>query len=818
MSLDKCLSTLQAAGKIDPGREEQARKIYEEIRAAIGDELGADEAAAKATQRALERLKNEAAEKRRQTLLQASRQREIMGNLRDYRDSRGREDWAAAAVAHIESDGVATFSNIEGRRKAVLGQLHGTLTDFLATFRRDLLGRVRQDADLEDVIRYGFREEVKNPSARELGEAFDRTSEQGRLRFNQAGGHIPKRNRWGITQTHSMMEIRKAGFADWRAFTMEHLDPSEMYDNLTGRPLGRAEVEKMLPGIFETVTTAGWNNVEPSGVPLNGKMANRRADPRLLVFKSADAWLAYHKRFGEGDLFDLMLGHIDGMARDIAAMEVLGPNPAATLRWMEQMIQKQGTTTDAKLGGQKRENAAKAAIKRMRDMYALYSGRASSPVSTKWARGFAGGRNVIVSALLGRAAISAVTDLSYQRVAAQFAGLPMTGILKRYVKLFRPTVNADQKLAVRSGLVAENWATLAVAQQRYATEVTGPEFARRLADFTMRASFLSPWTQAGKWAFGMEFMGFLADQRRLAIDNLPAPLARTLQRYGFSGEEWDIIRKTPLFEHEKATFLRPDDLARRTDVPQALANDLATRMLEMIQQETEYAIPGATLRGRATLLSDTQPGTFAGEMLRSLAQFKNFPVSVITMQMQRMMSIKGAMGKAAYGANLVISTALMGYFAYQMKQVASGKTPIPFTEENWKKLVGASVLQGGTLGLYGDYLFGDTNRHDRNIEQSVAGPVVGALADTQRLTVGNLMEAAQGKKTNAGVEALDYAGRYSPGGNIWYLDLAYQRVLLDQLRKEVDPNYQEAFRRMEAKARKEMDQEYWWAPGEMTPS
>jgi hypothetical protein len=48
------------------------------------------------------------------------------------------------------------------------------------------------------------------------------------------------------------------------------------------------------------------------------------------VFRDADAWLAYQEDFGGGgDIFSAMMGHINMMSKDIGAMEVLGPNPAA---------------------------------------------------------------------------------------------------------------------------------------------------------------------------------------------------------------------------------------------------------------------------------------------------------------------------------------------------------------------------------------------------------------------------------------------------------------------------------------------------------
>ena len=41
---------------------------------------------------------------------------------------------------------------------------------------------------------------------------------------------------------------------------------------------------------------------------------------------------------GAAGIFATMMGHINVMARDIAAMEVLGPNPAATLEYMKQLV------------------------------------------------------------------------------------------------------------------------------------------------------------------------------------------------------------------------------------------------------------------------------------------------------------------------------------------------------------------------------------------------------------------------------------------------------------------------------------------------
>jgi hypothetical protein len=237
----------------------------------------------------------------------------------------------------------------------------------------------------------------------------------------------------------------------------------------------------------------------------------------------------------------------------------------------------------------------------------------------------------------------------------------------------------------------------------------------------------------------------------------------------------------------------------------------------MVQTETEYAVPSASLRGRAMLLSDVPPGTLVGEVVRSVAMYKNFGVTLMYTHLRRAMEAKGRMAKAGYAANLFIGASAMGALAYQMKQVAKGKEPIAMTGEHAKEFWGAAILQGGGLGIYGDFLFSDVNRYERGMAETLAGPVVSAANDVRKLTVGNAIELAQGEQTKAGKEAVQFARSYTPGGSLWYTRLAYERILLDQLQKEVDPDYQERFRSMETRARREMDQEYWWAPGDSAP-
>jgi len=371
------------------------------------------------------------------------------------------------------------------------------------------------------------------------------------------------------------------------------------------------------------------------------------------------------------------------------------------------------------------------------------------------------------------------------------------------------------EMAIRMGLIAEGWTSLAAGQMRYVGDVSGPEVTRRVADFVMRASFLSPMTTAGRWSFGMEFMGALASNSGKTFDKLEPNFRNTLERYGFGESSWNNIRSTELYDYEGAKFLRPADIRARTDISPGRAEELTTRLLEMVNTETNFAVPSTSVRGRVALTSDTRPGTIAGELTRSFAMYKNFGVTLVATHLTRGATQPGAMSKGTYFADLLISATLMGALALQLKEMSKGRDPRPMdTEEFW----GAAFMQGGGLGIYGDFLFSDVNRFDRGMAETVAGPVVAFANDVRKLTLGNIMEAATGQDTKAGTELINFAKNYTPGSSLWYARLGLERNFWDRLQMWADPKAKQKMRKLERKYKRDYGQKYWWSPGDAQPS
>lgn len=812
MSFRDCIINAEAEGTITPEQAREARDLFDNLEQEYQGQMSRTAASSQAAQNSFSALERIVAERKRRKLLQIQNWREIKVNLDQYRDIRGNVNYGKAAEALFDTDGLSRYSSVVQREAAVERAATRKLYDVLATFRRNLIGQTRNKAQLKNMVREVFGEDTGDASAREMAQAWKEASDYLRKRFNAAGGQILSRLNWGMPQMHSVVRVRSATFDQWREFILPRLDPEKMIDEQTGLRMSPERLEFALRDVYETIRTDGFNKRNPGATGQGRSIATRRTDHRFLVFKDADSWLQYQQKFGNDNPFDTMFGHIKSMSKDIALMEILGPNPKATVDFLKQTVQKQA----AMAGDEAMENAARKSAAKLDTFYMAVTGANNAPVDSRVMYTFAGLRQLLQSSQLGATAITAITDVNFQRMARGFVGLPQANIITDYLKLLMPLGAEERgKTAIRLGLIAEGWSSLASGQMRYVGDISGPEITRRIADFVMRASFLSPFTQAGRWAFGMEFLGTLADNTAKTFDELDTPLRTTLERYNIGSDKWDIMRSTELYDHEGATFLRAEDIEARTDIDPTLARDLATRMMEMIETETNFAVPSYSLRGRVALTGETRPGTISGELSRSFAMYKNFGVTLVNTHLMRGATQEGAKRKGKYFADLIISTTVMGALAIQLKEMSKGRDTRPMTDNAFWL---AAFLQGGGLGIYGDFISSSENRFGGGLAETVAGPVVGFLDDVGKLTIGNLIEAAKGDDTNIARETIKFVSRYTPGSSLWYARLALERMVTDQLLLYADPKARSNMRRLESRYRKEYGQRYWWRPGKTEPS
>ena len=792
MALDKCLPGLVAEGKLSQQQADEAGALFGALQQDFRRQFGSQAGDAMASDAALKALAAQATRKRFLAAQTIQARQRIALDLRSYDGGSGGGgpiDPRSGAALLGGGDGRASYANVEGRMRAVRARAHALIDGVLAEHSSNLLGEVRSKAQLGDIVRELFGRDSGNPHARELADGWTRAAEMLRQRFNAAGGDIGKLERWGLPQSHDARAVRAAGYEPWRTEILPRLDRAKMIDQRTGRAFSDEALELALKDVFETIRSDGWAKRNAGGMGA-GSMANRRGEARFLVFKSAEDWLGYSEAFGAGNAFDAMMGHIDGMALDVAMMEVLGPNPDATVDWLKDSLIKSAELDQSP--DSKAADRAFGATKQIDRLYDELTGATQRPENRTLALGFSALRSWQTATKLGGAFLSAMSDAAFQASTRKFNGLAAASTLGDYAKLFRPGALEDQKLAVRRGLIAEEWSNRTASQNRYLGEELTGEFTRRLAEGVLRVSGLARWTQAGRWAFGMEFLGTLTEQRGVALSGLDPALQRAFGRYGISAGDWDAIRAAPTVTDRGADWIDPPSL------PTAQGD----KLLEMIQSETNFAVPVPDLRTRALISSVSPKGTIHGELIKSAFLFKSFGISVLLMHGRRAMEMAGPQA-ARYTTGLVIGTTLMGGLSIMLKDLAAGRDP---READNKEFWGAALLQGGGFGIFGDFLKSAENRAGGGIAGSLAGPMV---SDVQ-----GLFNIAQAKNTQGA--AIKELRKQIPGGNIWYSKLAFDRMLADQLQEMADPHYRKSWSRMDKWAR-EQGTEYYWPAGQTAP-
>ena len=379
MSFRDCINDAEGKNELTADQAKDARELFDGLEAQYQGRMNKAAAQAQAGSDAFDTIRKQAMQRKRQRSMQLVNWQKIKKDIASYRGIDGKPNEVEGAYALFEEDQLSTYSSITQREGSVKGEAFGEMERVLGEFRRNIVGEVRQKATLNNMVREVFGENTGDASARELAKAWKEASELLRKRFNRAGGAIAKRTDWGMPQNHDQILIRKAGYEAWRDYILPRLDRDKMIDEQTGLRFSDEKFELVLNDVFETISTDGLNKLIPGAQGYGKSLGNRRQDHRFLSFKNGTAWLEYQKQFGDANSFDTMISHITNMSRDISMMEILGPNPAATLQFLKQTLVKNAKT-------EKAVKQANSADKKIDDLYMAVTGKNNSPVNGFWHR------------------------------------------------------------------------------------------------------------------------------------------------------------------------------------------------------------------------------------------------------------------------------------------------------------------------------------------------------------------------------------------------------------------------------------------------
>ena len=661
-----------------------------------------------------------------------------------------------------------------------------------------------------------------DPIAAQAAKVIRNHFEAMRIRANNAGANIAFRQGWAGTQTHNAYKIRKADREEYIQFMVDNVDLAKLFPDAD--PADYRGLLKKLYGEFVSGSHIKAASEGTAGLTGTRNLGRQLSHERKIVFKTPEAEQAYAMQYGDGHLIDTIAGSTRSMARNITLMEMMGPNADHTLNVvLDKLMDDVNRTGDAKMA-----NKARADMNRIRnEVWPTVTGASEIPHSHAAASIGRGLRAWQSLTSLGFAVMSAVSDIPIAASAYRWQGDNMfTGIGKQVAALFK-NLDAPSRREAAAALGMELSRTQTLIASRLSHEEGYYGAVAKAMDTYFRWNLLSPWTDKQLYSMQLSTAAGITAHRAASYGQIPPAWQRILHQAGIDQHHWDAVRKSQTFhvEADNVDLIVPENIGKLDDeviatmlqrqnpdhkvTPRRIYDarrDLENRWRTMIVDQATQGVVMPGVKARATMFRGTAPGTVTGELLRSIGQFKAFPVAVLQGPMARELYATGNKVDAIKGiANLIVWSAVGGYLGMNLKELAKGREPRPM--DSWEVFV-AAMAQGGGLGIYGDFLFGDMkNRFGGNAISTLAGPVAG--------DINSLVDLAQRLRDGDDVAAATLRALYANMPfNMFYTKAVLDYTILFQLQEAINPGY---LRRMENRLEKDYDQQYIYSPSQVIP-
>jgi len=718
------------------------------------------------------------------------------------------------------------------QEKAVMSQLIAPLNEFIVKFKKGALLGTRSNKDfIPLVVKELYNPGVtKNAEAAALAKAYQEASEHSRLLYNQAGGAIPGDIKvWALPQHHHAGKIIAAGLDTWKKFVKPLLSRDEMVDRVTGLPLDDKQLDDVLNQVYKSITQEGRNKLDAITATTFGtgrSIAKRHQEQRVLRFQSGESWLAYHNKFSDSNSYDMMINHLRSMSKDIASLQILGGNPESTVQFLKLKIQQIADKDVQATGDTKSIIRAKKAAQLFDDMWQLHKGIPESvrPQFSKVMRNF---NSLIMATRLGSTTlIAAPTDMMTVRKMAKYNGMSQMKAIRGYLnEIMRLAPGEREKLAAELGLLNEHMMDgTSSALARYLHEDNASPFFQFITDSSLRLNGLTHITVSGRRWSGMMLMSGWADVQSKSYADLSAQMKVALGRYDITEQDWNTIRKAKAFTKQFASrdvaYLRGEDIANIPNLKMGEARKLADKYTRMIFAEVEVGVPTVNLKERAKLSGTTRPGEIPGEITRSFAMFKSWPMAFYHNHLERAWKEAGesTLGhkKLLAIADTVVYMTLMGALGVQLMEITKGRTPMEMNPledpEAARRFWGNALVRSGGFGPLFDVAMGFAD-YRQGLSGYVAGPVIGSLDTIGYALFGSAKDVVEGEPSKAGTRILSEVIRNLPYQSNWMINLMLRRMVWEKVLLWNDPAYA---KKLEAGIRRDAREykEYWWRPGD----
>ena len=641
-----------------------------------------------------------------------------------------------------------------------------------------------------------------SPKAQKIAKIMFKYQRTALHRENKAGAFIRLKEGRVVRASHDPSKLTKVGKDAWVDYMSEggRINWSKTANGDFANADDAAK-RGFLERSYQAIVTGnriGSDKTELSKAFTGSKnLAKARSESAVFTFKDADTWYEYDQQFGRGSLREAFVQDLQGSMRSIALLEQFGTNPEELFKRVQKKLLDKHQNDLKKSQRLQRKNS----ILNFNAMLDEVTGDVNIGSHTKLARYLHFYRAIQTMAKLGGAAVSAFSDVAFMASNRMYQGRSLMDAWgDSFSALFRGMNQGEMReFADRLGVGLES--QLGDFMSRFNASDDIPGNTSKLLNKFFKLNLLQPWTEANKRGVTLMIANDLGREASKTFDNLAPDLQRLLSIYGIDAVKWNAVRKGVKKGPDGRDYIVPGEIPDES---------VRENMFNLLTNEAEFSVPSPGARERAILRQGYRPGTFAGEAIRFVGQFKSFGVLGITKNIGRHAYGTGAKNKReifarGVGGNLglintIVGTTVMGYFVMQAKEVMKGREPRPASPETFL----AAALQGGGLGIYGDFLFGRATRFGGGTLETAIGPGIAAGFEGLDLMLRYRDQLLTGDEDVRG-DAVRFFKSNMPLANLFYTQQALDYMIWYQLQETINPGY---LQRMEQRIRRENNQDF----------
>jgi hypothetical protein len=772
-----------------------------------------------------------------------------------------REDFAGKESLAVESMLGGTQISNAGARDS----LEVRMKSKQIAYFNDLMEDLQQDRELynlflnssdefdDELARALFRMDDPNPDmtgiskqAWDIAKVMHKHQERLRIEANEKGAWIGKMKGYIVHQSHDQSIISRTAKDDWINDILPELDAQ--------RTFGTSDPRKFLGRVYDNIAS-GHAAKSTSGpqMALTGmrNIGRSMSAERVLHFRDGDAFMRYNRKYGRKTLRQAYTAGLLRGANDVGMMEMLGPNPRHALAEASRRV---ATRIKSERPGEAQKLVdgwgKDGKYDRMMD---IVDGTANTvepgDVNAMMAKVSSGYRALTIVSKLGSMILSMPTDFGIYGAAVSrrtnvgaMAGMGQA--VSSLVGAVGRTPAEKIRVARQLGIFQDH--LIQAAGSRFTGDRDFSAKTQRWVNAFFKINGAAWWTDNLKMSAAISFAGDLGSSRNVPFADLHN--ADMLSRSGINEAEWNLIRKTATEKDANGNdILIPENVRQLSDTDIAAyimatgskptqyqikrtRGEIETKLRGYYQDSANFAVLTPDAKTDAYMQKHLRRGTFMGELVRLAGSLKSFSVAVMQKSMGSEIFGRGydydpsrtVMGNAVQAlrandngeigglAKLVAMMSVLGYGSLALKEIVKGRdAPDPTDPET----LGRAILQGGGMGIMGDFFLGETmnSRYGHSVSNTLMGPWAGSVDDAFSVFHAAFSIPGSDDYNDAvaklGQETADAVRNHLPLQNLVYARWAFDYLFITELGEMLNPGASERREKRQAK-----DGQTYWAP------